>query len=117
MEALTELGMALAAATMLISLYMIVRLMMRSSSTPAALKSTLVAYIFAVPFTIAVAGSAAYVTYAMTPFMGLALAIVGAIAFHSALLFIFLKLLPVKDADNATVRQGDRVQQSGAIAA
>lgn len=117
MEALTELAMALAAATMLVSLYMIMRLMMRSDAAPAVFRTTLAAYAFSVPFTIAVAGSFAYVTYAVLPFAGMGLAIIASLAVHSALLVIFLKLMPVKAIETKTARQGDRVQQSGAIAA
>jgi len=117
MEALVEVGIASAAAVMLISLYMIMRIMMRSESSPSFLRSTLAAYAFAVPFTIAVAGSFAYVTYALTPFAGVGLGIVGSVAVHSAFLGLFLVLLPVRSEQAQAAKKDNRVSASDAVAA
>lgn len=117
MESLTELGTALFAAAALISLFAVLRLATRSASSPAWLTSTLMAYAFAVPFTIAVAASFGFLGYALQPFMNVVLAGFAAVAIHLALLAAFRVLLPVKDGTPAVKREREAVQTPEALAA
>ena len=97
MEALGELGVALFVAAVLISLFAISRLATRSPSSPAWVTSTLSAYLFAVPFTIAVAASLGYLGFALQPFVGVFMAGLMSVAVHVALLAVFRALLPVRE--------------------
>ena len=98
MEAYVDIAAALGCAVMLIALYMIVRIAMRTESTPPVLRSTLLAYMFAVPFTIAIAASVAYGTYALFPFMGIFLGLGASIAVHSLVLWVALMIAPALPA-------------------
>lgn len=97
MEALTELGIALFAAAVLISLFAILRLATRSPSSPSWLSSLMLAYIFAVPFTIGIAASLVYLGFALAAFMNGGFAGLASIGIHLGLLAIFRTLLPVSD--------------------
>lgn len=119
MEAYVDLAAALGCAVMLIALYMIVRIAMRTESTPPALRSELLAYMFAVPFTIAIAASVAYGTYALFPFMGIFIGLGASIAVHSLVLWGALMIAPALPAkpiqDQATTKPA--AQQNAATAA
>lgn len=117
METLIELGIALFAAAALISFFTVMRLATRASSSPAWLTSTMTAYAFAVPFTIAVAASFGYLGYALQPFMNVVLAGLAAVAIHGALLAVFRALLPVKEGAPAMERDRGTVPLQTAVAA
>lgn len=98
MEAITEIGTALFAATVLVSLFTILRSGTRSPSSPPWLANDLTAYGLAVGLTVALAASFFYLGFALQAYLlNPALAGFASIGAHMALLALFRLLLPVTD--------------------
>ena len=118
MENTVEVGIALACATMLLSLYFILRRAMNTDSSPAWLRSEVVAYTCAVPFTILIGASFAYLAIALNAFVNVWIAGLIALAVHGALIAAFMWLLPAtQKAAETTSSAGQAINQPSAAAA
>ncbi len=97
METTYDIAFALAIAAAVISLFAIIRLAFRSSTTPDWVRSTFPAYFIALLLTFAIAGSLFYLAYALAGALPAWIAFFGTFAVHIGLVAVFLKLLPVTE--------------------
>lgn len=116
MEATYEVGVSLAVAAAVVSLFAILRLAFRSPSTPSWATDLIPAYLVALLLTFAVAGSLFYLAIALSGVAPAWVAFFGTFAIHIGLVAVFLKLLPIsEDAPAQAVRQ--RAAPSQGVAA
>lgn len=116
MEALYDIVVALAIAAAVISLFAILRLAFRSSSTPEWARGLVPAYAVALLMTFAMAGSLFYLSFALAGAVPAWVAFFGTFAIHIGLVAVFLKLLPVSEVTESAGKRAQRSSPQGAMA-
>lgn len=104
--------LAIAATGTVISLFVIVRRMMRSSSTPAFLTSQGIAYVMAILLTLSFAATMFYLATVLAMLIPVTIAILATFAIHCGLFFIFHRLLPAEVTRPNAISRNIRVMAS-----